>query len=131
MKQILFALVLGFTVNAWGFSAEEIYSSLAVHEVEVNPGIVGSSKKLKEVQGLACTRSMVVVPNAVPSYVCQWDADNNNAEEIYNALNVEAINLNPGIAGASRFEKSVGGLSCIRSLIIVPNATPEYECILN
>lgn len=54
-----------------------------------------------------------------------------NAEEIYSALDVVEVDLNPGIVGASRTEKAVGGLSCIRELIIVPNAVPAFDCTLN
>lgn len=49
---------------------------------------------------------------------------------IYEALNVEAEVLNPGIAGSSRTRKSVGGLVCYKSIVIVPGAKPSYSCTL-
>lgn len=55
----------------------------------------------------------------------------NNDEAIYNALNVKEVVLNPGITGASRTQKSVGGLVCEKTLIMVPNAVPTYSCSLN
>ncbi len=51
-----------------------------------------------------------------------------NAELIYNALKVKEVVLNPGAVGASRLQKSVGGATCVRSLIIYPGAKPSYEC---
>lgn len=50
---------------------------------------------------------------------------------IYEALNVEEEVLNPGMAGSSRTRKSVGGLVCEKSLVIVPGAKPNYSCVLN
>ena len=49
-------------------------------------------------------------------------------QAIYKALNVEEIDLNPGIAGVGRFGKIVGGLKCERSQIVVPNAQVNYDC---
>lgn len=49
---------------------------------------------------------------------------------IYEALNVEEVDLNPGIAGSRRTQKSVGGLTCTKSLTIVPRAKPSYSCSL-
>ncbi len=49
-------------------------------------------------------------------------------EAIYKALKVKAVNLNPGIVGVGRFQKSVGGLVCLREQIVVPNAKPTFEC---
>ena len=51
-------------------------------------------------------------------------------EAIFNALNAPEVYLNPGYAGVSRIQKSVGGLVCIRSLVIVPRAVPSYICTL-
>lgn len=55
---------------------------------------------------------------------------NKDAQAIYEALNVEAVHLNPGVAGSGRFGKSVGGLSCEMSRVIVPNAVAHYSCTL-
>jgi hypothetical protein len=49
---------------------------------------------------------------------------------IYESLNVEEEVLNPGIAGSSRTRKSVGGLVCEKSTIIVPGSMPSYSCSL-
>lgn len=50
---------------------------------------------------------------------------------IYEALIVEEEVLNPGIAGSSRTRKSVGGLVCEKSSVLVPGAQPHYSCVLN
>jgi hypothetical protein len=49
---------------------------------------------------------------------------------IYEALNVEEEVLNPGIAGASKTRKSVGGLVCEKSTLVVPGSLPTYSCSL-
>lgn len=54
-----------------------------------------------------------------------------NAEEIYNALNVKEVVLNPGMVGSSRVQKSVGGLTCVRSKIVYPGAKAQFECQVN
>lgn len=51
-----------------------------------------------------------------------------NPEKIYKALKVKAVAENAGIAGSSTLIKSVGGLSCAKETIIVPNAVPGYSC---
>lgn len=50
---------------------------------------------------------------------------------IYESLNVDEEVLNPGIAGSSRKRKSVGGLVCEKSLVMVPGQQPHYSCVLN
>jgi hypothetical protein len=54
-----------------------------------------------------------------------------SAKKIYNALKIEGVYLNPGIAGVSRKQKSVGGLTCIRAVVVYPNAVPTFTCELN
>lgn len=49
---------------------------------------------------------------------------------IYESLNVEEEVLNPGITGSSRTRKSVGGLVCEKSTIVVPGSMPSYSCSL-
>lgn len=53
-----------------------------------------------------------------------------NAEEIYNALNVEAVPQNPGFAGQYRLLKSVGGLNC-ETYLIVGQEKPEFFCSID
>lgn len=110
-------------------SAKQIYEALSVKEVNVNPGIAGSSNLEKSVGNLTCNKMTVIYPNAKPSYICSL-GQNNNAKAIYNALNVKEVNVNPGIAGSYRLQKKVGGLVCEKSAIVVPNARPEYICSL-
>lgn len=54
-----------------------------------------------------------------------------NPGQIYEALNVEAVAMNPGIAGVGHFRKSVGGLACDKSTVIYPNAQPSYSCVVD
>lgn len=50
--------------------------------------------------------------------------------EIYDALTVKAINPRPDNLGATTTEKSVGGLVCSRTLVVVPAVTTKYACQL-
>ena len=111
-------------------SSKAIYNALTVRAVNVNPGILGSSRLEKSVGNLTCTMSTVIYPNAKPSYGCSL-GQNNNPKAVYNALNVKEVNMNPGIAGSYRLQKAVGGLVCEKSAIVVLNARPEYMCSLN
>ncbi len=130
MKKFFFIGLFLTSINALAYNAEEIYSALDVVEVDLNPGIVGASRTEKAVGGLSCIRELIIVPDAIPTFDCAISKAN-SAEEIYSALDVVEVDLNPGIVGASRTEKAVGGLSCIRELIIVPNAVPAFDCTLN
>lgn len=131
MKNLVFIVSILASSVVFADGAEQIYNALDVEEVALNPGIVGASRTEKYVGGLSCIRSLIIVPDAEPTYDCTLEEKNLLSEEIYNALDVEEVALNPGIVGASRTEKSIGGLSCIRSLIIVPDAEPTFECTLN
>lgn len=51
-------------------------------------------------------------------------------KDIYESLDVPEFHLNPGIAGISRIEKSVGGLTCIKSRTLIPSSEVTYECDL-
>jgi len=53
-----------------------------------------------------------------------------SSQSIYEALDVEAIQVNPGINGVYRLEKGVGGLYCAKSKVVSPNAEDEYFCDL-
>ncbi len=119
----------GLGINT--YNPKAIYNALKVKAIAQNPGIVGASRLVKSVGGLTCTRSLIIVPHATPSYDCAVDQANEDFEKLYKALRAKEVNLNPGIAGSSRIEKAVGGLSCIRSMIVVPNATPSYECTIS
>jgi len=53
-------------------------------------------------------------------------------ESIYQALKVAEVNATPpNSLGAALHEKSVGGLVCRKSLVVYPNAKPQYECLLS
>ena len=130
MKKVFFAGLLLVSANAFAYNAEDIYNALDVVAVDLNPGIAGSSRTEKAVGGLSCIRELIIVPDAVPSFDCMMSKAI-SSEEIYNALDVVEVNLNPGIVGASRTEKAVGGLSCIKELVIVPEAVPSYDCVMN
>ncbi len=132
MKKL--SLILGLSVCmsqlAFGYqyNPEKIYKALKVKETVLNPGIVGSSRTEKSVGGLICEKSVIIVPNAKPTYSCRTDDSQANFEAIYKAMDVKEKTLNPGIVGSSRKMKVAGGLVCIRSVIVVPNAKPQYEC---
>ncbi len=132
MKKIIltaiFAISATASASASKYNAEEIYSVLNVKEVALNPGIVGASRTQKSVGGLTCIRSRVVYPGAKAKFECQVNEKKENFEAIYKAMKVKEVALNPGIVGASRTLKQAGGLSCIRSLVIYPNAKPTFEC---
>ena len=142
MKLILIALLSSAAMALAGqenagignpkvYNPRAIYNALKVKAVvTTEPGFVGSTQYLKTVGGLSCTKNVIVVPGAVASYQCTIDQSNENFSLIYNALKIKEVRLNPGIIGVGRFEKSVGGLSCVRSVVVVPNAVPTYECTM-
>ncbi len=59
-----------------------------------------------------------------------YSHDGQADKEIYNALEVQAVDLTPGMAGAYKFEKKVGGLSCIKTGVVYPGAEASYTCSL-
>ena len=113
-----------------GYDPAAIYQALKVKEKNLNPGIAGSSRLQKSVGGLVCVRSTIVVPGAVPSYVCDTVPAKQNFRLIYNALDVEEQYLNPGIAGSGRFMKTVGGLTCEKSVLITRPVKVDYDCVI-
>lgn len=142
MKTILIALMFvaslahanqgqeneGVSINMGAYNPEKIYKALKVAAIAENPGIAGSSRLVKSVGGLSCAKETMIIPNATPTYSCQIDQEQVNFEQIYKALRAKQVNLNPGIAGLGRIQKSVGGLTCIASTLIVPNAQTSYSC---
>jgi hypothetical protein len=112
------------------YDPSAIYGALKVKEKYLNPGIAGSSRTQKAVGGLVCIRSLLALPQAVPSFECQVDPAKQNFRSIYNALNAKEQFLNPGIAGSGRFLKLVGGLACMKSVLIVRRAKVEYDCVI-
>jgi len=102
-----------------------IYEALNVPALNEDPDF-GSMDFVKKVGGLKCSQMYYGEGFA---YSCKL-SENNNAELIYKALDVEAVNLNPGIAGSYRLGKSVGGLECVKSSVVYPNAQPDFTCSL-
>ena len=140
MKKIIIVLMCAATtamtsgqenagVGQNSINAKAIYKALAVKAVVENAGIAGSSREIKSVGGLTCDKSRVIVPGAKASYGCSIEQSLVNAELIYKALKVKEVFMNPGIAGSSQVRKSIGGLTCDRSLVIYPGAVPSYSCI--
>lgn len=127
MKKIIIAAVLAFSTNVLADAQLDIYMALNVAPVDLAPEVAGASTMKKSVGGFSCIKHEIIYPGAVPTVDCVLD-DDNCAKEIYNALNLTPVHLNPGIVGATRLEKAVGGLSCIEETIIVPNAEPTYSC---
>ena len=53
------------------------------------------------------------------------------SELIYDALNVSEVYVTPpGTRGVGTYQKAVGGLSCMRSHVVAPNAPERFVCRL-
>lgn len=124
----LSGLVLVSPAFASLYDAAKIYKALNVKEVNLNPGIAGSSRTEKAIGGLSCIRSLLIAPGSKPSFACTVDNKNEDPKAIYSVLKVKEINVNPGIAGSSRLRKSVGGLTCEKSRSVYPGAPIDYQC---
>jgi len=105
--------------NVIGEEAKAIYDALEAQEISNS----------KSVGGLECTRSYGVQFSFENQYSCTLN-DQPNSGEIYEALKVLAIRLNPGVIGYTQFMKSIGGLSCEKSLMISFGTIPDYHCQL-
>jgi hypothetical protein len=130
----LVALILTASPEAWassfGEKAKLIYQSLGVEEVQENPELLGVDIHHKQVGGLICKKSRGVFPGATDVFSCDL-GDQANFGAIYEALNVEAVHLNPGFAGIFRGLKSVGGLECVKTILQSSPKQPTYRCQLN
>lgn len=95
---------------------------------------VGAMILMKSVGGLTCRKTTVVVPNAIPTYECAAASKWNDAA-IYKALNVPEEDIRPrddrGMpsVGMMMMGKSVGGLTCRKDTVVVPNAKAKYSCL--
>lgn len=121
------------SIQSVNLEAQKIYDALNVEAVEVNPGIAGSMRLRKAVGGLTCEMSRVVVPNVVTYYNCELanEVEGVNHEAIFEALNVEAVHLNPGFAGKFRVRKVVANLSCTMSELLSSPNGPSTICFLS
>jgi hypothetical protein len=110
------------------FSARMIYLALNVQPV------AGSAFESwwneKSVGGLVCRETRTPFPTATPVYGCEMDSQNENDGEIYEALNVKPVAINPGITGFGAMAKTVGTLTCTRRQVIYPGAPVAYACTL-
>lgn len=132
MKKLLIALLSLSSLSAFAQSsldAQGIYESLNAQEQDVSVG-EGASKFQKAVGGLTCTKSQVVYPGAQPQYSCAFDTKYLDAEQIYEALNIDAKDVSVG-EGVSKFEKSLAGMKCTLSQVIYPGAKAKYACSLS
>jgi len=109
------------------YNPQEIYDALTVSAVAENPGIAGVYRYVKSVGGLTCEKALMATQIS-PSYTCEIDQQTEDFGAIYNSLSVEAIQENPGFVGVYRAKKSVGGLTCESSKIVVPGAVVKYTC---
>ncbi|MBC7466347.1 MAG: hypothetical protein H7256_10175 [Bdellovibrio sp.] len=139
--KIIFVTLLAVSSLAFGgqenagigynlYNPGAIYEALNVEAVALNPGVAGVGHFRKTVGGLTCEKSTIIMPNAKPKYSCEIDQKAENFGAIYEALKAKVKVLNPGIVGAARLQKSVGGLSCIKATIVVPQAKPSYSCTM-
>ncbi len=124
------ALVVAPPAFAVKYDPAKIYKALNVKEEILNPGIAGTSRRAKTVGGLSCYSSILVYPGAKATYTCAIDNKHEDHEAIYNALKVKEVATNPGIAGSSKMEKSVGGLTCDKSRVVYPGAPVSYACVM-
>lgn len=55
------------------------------------------------------------------------------ARKIYDALTigVDTEPVNPGFLGKSKTRREVGGVSCVKSVVVSPGAEPSYECFFD
>ena len=54
-----------------------------------------------------------------------------NDQPIYDALDVEEFNPNPGMLGVITLVKEIGGLECAMTSVVYPNAEALYSCQLD
>jgi len=111
--------------------AQLIFEALNVEEFNPYPGICGSYSFIKEIGGLKCSRSGIVIPNDKPYYRCDLDSDY-NGQLIYESLNVKEFDRYPGIDGSYSYIKAIGNLECSKSGVVVYTPTePDYVCRLS
>jgi hypothetical protein len=113
-------------------AAEKIYDALNVDAKEDpndNPGV---GHAIKSVGGLECVRTQVIALGAKPTFKCSLDVEDQNAQEIYEALDVAEKNITPPrLLGVGTFQKKVATLSCTRSRPVVLHPVDSYSCQLN
>lgn len=108
-----------------GHLVEMTYTDYSKSDCEMNvPGLQVLKIDVESLRGNPVKYYAINTAGAVADPTKRDDA------AIYNALNVEEVDLNPGIAGSRRTQKSIGGLTCTKSLTIVPRAKPSYSCSL-
>lgn len=118
---------------------EQLYEAINVQEVDArqvdergNPSL-GAMIMEKSVGGLKCRKTTVVVPNAVPSYFCMMSSAS-DATLIYKALDVREFDPRPLDSrgnpplGAIVTAKTIGKLTCTKSVATVPRPKPKYSC---
>lgn len=111
-----------------GFDPEAVYKALKVEPVQQTlPGENIQYRLVKSVGGLSCDETLMV--NAeTPVYTCGVDVNKQNFEEVYNFLDVNVEILKPETPGVYRAKKSVGGLTCITTKLVIPGAVATYSC---
>lgn len=116
MKKALLALVFLTSGTAFASTgAESIYNTLNVQEVAL-PAQRTQLKYQKSVGGLVCVKvNEILLGN---SYSCNLTLSQVKTIEIYSALNVEEGIL-PAVRTESKYQKSVTGLSCVKTNHIV------------
>jgi hypothetical protein len=51
-------------------------------------------------------------------------------DKIYKALNAEETVVDEGMVGARKTKKEIGGMVCLKTTVVHPNAKPSYSCAL-
>jgi len=95
-------------------NAEAIYNALNVQE-EMQPAPRTQSVTTKSVGGLICTKTDDIRFGV--SFSCGLVGFGVDDQEIYTALNVPEQSL-PAVRTELRYEKAIGGLSCVRINVI-------------
>jgi hypothetical protein len=128
---ILNSSTLDTATTVQGQGAEAIYKALQVTEVSTpmeSPGGHPFRKihTIKSIGGLLCRLTEDFTSNIPDVYHCTLFT-HIEAEAIYNALDVAPTTLAPGCC-PSTYTKSVGGLTCHRTLEEVLGSGLSYSC---
>jgi hypothetical protein len=133
MKKLSLALFVFFVFQGIGFSQEldqSIYESLKVNEIDISQG-EGAEIFKKEISGIFCTKTTIIYPQAVPRYGCVFKTQELQSKELYESLNLEEVQENEGRVGAEIFVKKMKDLVCKKTVPVVLNPTPQYQCQIN